>query len=143
MTSTDKDLESLFDEAVRLASRVPAVMQPAAFRVAVELMRTPPNAAEKSRASDPGRPAGPVRRPALNRATSGRPGPQAAIENLLDAGYLDNPRLVGEIRDHLASQGWKYAPKEMATAVLRLLRQRRLSRVKGADGQYLYRSTSV
>jgi hypothetical protein len=138
------ELEDLFDEAAGLAARVPAPMQAAAFQAAVGLLhdasRSPRTGLRPTRSATVGAAARPSNG---GRTPSGRPGPKAAIEGLLVAGYLSDPRLVGDIRDHLASQGWKYAPKEVATAVLRLLREGRLSRSKGTDGQYEYMGTAA
>lgn len=133
---SEGSLEGLFDDAAALAGRVPTSMQAAAFEIAVERLT-----ATKSSAST-----GSVRSPAgrrsrigsTTRPATGRPGPKAAVESLLDGGYLDDPRVVGDIRDYLTSRGWKYAAKEVATAVLRLLREGRLARTRRADGQYQY-----
>jgi hypothetical protein len=128
------DLEDLFDRAAKLAARVPAQMQATAFGLAVQALGGEGSALQ--RRSSPARSA--AKAAVRPRSTAGRPGPKAAVESLIEKGYLNDPRLVGDIRDHLTARGWKYAPKEIATAVLRLLREGTLRRSRGADGQYHY-----
>ena len=68
-------------------------------------------------------------------------GPKSAIASLIDEGYFAEPRTLAVIRDYLSSaKGRRIEPKHVATAVLRLLRDGRLSRERGADGEYEYRA---
>jgi hypothetical protein len=137
MNEPKTELEDLFDRAAALAGRVPASMQGTAFELAVQALGGM-NAKAQPRAAT-GAESRPGSKP---RLASGRPGPKAAVESMIDSGYLNDPRLVGDIRDHLGARGWKYVPKEIATAVLRLLREGSLVRSRGGDGQYRYQRAS-
>lgn len=72
---------------------------------------------------------------------SGRPGPKAMIENLLDGGFFSQGRTISQIQKHLQkAEGRPYKPTELSPALLRLLRQKRLARDENADGQYEYKA---
>jgi hypothetical protein len=57
------------------------------------------------------------------------------VRQLVVEGFLDDPKNVPEIRDHLASaKGRHFQPKAIHTAVLRLLRDNEIVRASGDDG---------
>lgn len=79
--------------------------------------------------------AAPIRR----RGGSGRPGPKAAVEWLLDQGFFKMPRTIGEIQDQLArKRGHQYKVTDLSPALVRLLRDNRLDRERDDAGQYRY-----
>jgi len=70
---------------------------------------------------------------------SGRPGPKAALEDLLNDGYFDKRRRIKEIKTHLESSvGYSYSVQELSPSLLRLVRNEKLAREKDEDKQYGY-----
>ena len=74
-----------------------------------------------------------------SRRSGSRPGPKAAVQALIDAGFFSMPRTSGDIIKHLKhTLGHAYSNDEMAPTVLRLLREGALTRDKNSDNQYEY-----
>lgn len=70
---------------------------------------------------------------------TGRPGPKQIVGELIDQGFFKQPRIIGEIIQHLKeSRGRTYKVTALSPALVRLLRDERLDREKNADGQYEY-----
>jgi hypothetical protein len=64
------------------------------------------------------------------------------VEELIDRGYLAEPRGIDDIRRQLdRGAGQRFTAKAIATSVLRLLREHRLSREQGEDGNYRYQAS--
>jgi len=80
---------------------------------------------------------------ALGARTRRREGPKTAVATLIASGYLDEFRGIDEIRQELDhSSGLRFEAKAIATSVLRLLRERQLTRERGDDNTYRYRSAT-
>jgi hypothetical protein len=74
-------------------------------------------------------------------ATKRRPTPFALLEGLVDSGFFKSPQTIAMIREHMEhKQGRKYKANELSPALLRLLRNGRLSRDKNDNKQYEYSS---
>jgi len=140
------DLRSRLEKAAELTKGLPESVQAEAFRLAFgELSGGTAEQALEAKSPKPSRrlrrrPSGP---PGLETSTRPRrrAGPKAAVEGLIDAGFFASPRSLDEIRSELDhSSGQRFPAKAIATTVLRLLRERRLSRERGADGNYRYRA---
>jgi hypothetical protein len=73
------------------------------------------------------------------RGGSGRPGPKAAVEWLLEQGFLKDPRTIREIQDQLAhKRGHQYKVTDLSPTLVRLLRDNRLDRDRDDAGHYRY-----
>lgn len=74
--------------------------------------------------------------------TSGSPGAHAMITELIASGFFRTPKTIGTIVDHCKSaHGHHYKANECSPALLRLLRDKKLTREKNRDGQYEYTQT--
>ena len=63
------------------------------------------------------------------------------IETLINSGFFSQSRTSGEIQDHLQrSEGRRYKATELSPALLRLIREKKISRETNADGQYDYKA---
>ena len=70
---------------------------------------------------------------------TGRPGPKAALEQLLNSGYFDTPRIIADIREHLRhKRGHTYTLQDLSPTLVRLVRDEKLDRDRNAAGQYEY-----
>jgi hypothetical protein len=69
-----------------------------------------------------------------------RPGPQAHVGQLLEAGYFDEPRKAPDVVEELRARGHLYEPRQLAVALLRLTRNGLLRRIpeKGQKGRKAY-----
>jgi len=134
----EDDLDVLFAEAARIASKVPGPMQGAAFTIAVGRL-SPQLAASRGPTTQTTGSSRAVtgRRP--RAVTSGKRGPKAALEQLTNEGFFDTDRSPSEAREHLRERGWFYEAKGLATGFLRLVRDGGLARRRTPDGQFVYR----
>jgi hypothetical protein len=74
------------------------------------------------------------------KRSSGRPGPRAALNQLLNDGYFDGARRIAEIQQHLAhSRAQKYKVSELSPTLVRMIRDQVLDRNRAGDGQYEYK----
>lgn len=77
-------------------------------------------------------------RPAPKR-TSGRPGPKAAVGQLISSGFFKTARTISEIQGELKhKRGHSYTLQELAPALVRSLRDQTLLRERNSSGQYEY-----
>lgn len=68
-----------------------------------------------------------------------RPGPKAALEQLLNSGYFDTPRIIADIREYLRhKRGHAYTLQDLSPTLVRLVRDEKLDRDRNASGQYEY-----
>lgn len=73
------------------------------------------------------------------KATGGRPGPKAMLEDLIAMGYFKSARTITEVQEHLQRQrGHRYTAQDLSPALVRLLRSGALSRDTNTDGTYEY-----
>jgi hypothetical protein len=71
----------------------------------------------------------------------GRPTPFTVLDDLVASGFFGTPQTIGGIREYLEEkQGRKYKASELSPALLRLLRNGKLTRAKNGDKQYEYSS---
>jgi hypothetical protein len=71
---------------------------------------------------------------------NGRIGPKAALEQLLNSGYFDQPRSLGEIIAYIQERrALTFSRTDMSPALIRLLREEKLERDRNADNQYQYK----
>lgn len=76
------------------------------------------------------------------RKQTGRPGPKKMLSTLIDIGYFSTPRTISQILDHLLElYGRRYKATDLSPALLRLLRDRQLGRIRNADSQYEYKAS--
>jgi hypothetical protein len=136
-------------EAAKLAEGVPTDLRQAAFRAAYEslaggLSDSAATVARTARSHRRTPSAGAAEPQTVARRTTrsgGRTGPKAVIAGLIDEGYFSEARTLAVIREHLSStKGRRIEAKHVATSVLRLLRDGRLARARGTDGEYEYRA---
>ncbi len=67
-------------------------------------------------------------------------GPRASLQDLLEAGYLNEPRTIGDLRSHLESKkGRIFKPSDLSPTLTRMLRDGLLDREKNEAGQYEYK----
>lgn len=80
-----------------------------------------------------------ARRQSKKTSTGGKIGPKAAIMQLIDKGYLDEPRTGPEVQEHLDKQrGIQLGTDQVRMAMLRFVRDEVLRRDEREDGQYEY-----
>lgn len=73
------------------------------------------------------------------KKVAGRPGPKAAIGQLLDAGFFRSGRTISQIQEELQHRrGHGYSVQELAPALVRSIRDQSLSRERNTEGQYEY-----
>lgn len=53
---------------------------------------------------------------------------------LVEEGFLNQPRSLGEVQSKLAEHGWHYSLGSVSTPLIRSVRQRRLRRLQLAEG---------
>ena len=98
--------------------------------------RTPKSKGHKA-ASNDGAPA--AVKTAKRSRSSGSPGAFATISDLVETGFFKTPRTIKAIIEHAGdARGHHYKPNECSPALLRLLRDGKLTRKKNSDGQYEY-----
>jgi len=72
---------------------------------------------------------------------SGRPGPKAALEMLIQEGYFKLYRTIGQIISHLeVKKTHRYSTSDFTATLQRLVRQSKLDRTRNSDGQYEYKT---
>lgn len=78
--------------------------------------------------------------PKTTRAPSkGRPGGRATLETLVTDGFFKSPKAIGQIVEHCdTSLAMKYKQSDFSGPLMRLVREKRLTRKKNPDGQYEY-----
>jgi len=93
----------------------------------------------KSQYSAEASPKSQVRASRKSSRSSGTPGASAAITKLLETGFFKTPKTIGMIVQHCGSaRGHHYKANECSPALLRLVREEKLTREKNTDGQYEY-----
>ena len=76
------------------------------------------------------------------KARRAGPGPTDAVKQLIESGYFDEPRTIGDMRSYLAAKrGLRLEVTDLSPILVRLLRNGALDRDKAENGQYEYRST--
>ena len=81
----------------------------------------------------------PQKAPRVTARSSASPGAFAMISQLLGNEFFKAPRTIGAIVAHCGtSKGHHYKANECSPALLRLLRDGKLTREKNKDGQYEY-----
>lgn len=76
---------------------------------------------------------------ATGKKLPGRPGPKAAIGQLLEAGFFRSTRTISQIQEELQHRrGHGYSVQELSPALVRSIRDESLSRERNSKGQYEY-----
>ena len=154
-------LEKVMAQAAAIASKLPNNLQEAAFNRALdEILDAHASSGRPTQRGSEGEPRAPAPRPGRRprpapaegtpapgrkragpRAASGRPGPKAAVAQLISAGYFRTPRLISTVQEELRhNRGHKYTVQELSPALVRSLREGRLRRERNKHGQYEYSS---
>ncbi|MGC1414988.1 MAG: hypothetical protein WA817_06895, partial [Candidatus Acidiferrum sp.] len=105
-------------------------MKLAAFQTVLQelLQRQRTSTVGSHQPSEPER--APRKRPALLPST----GTTGRLMGLIEEGFFSQQRSLPEIRQVLSERGWHYKPEDIGTPVTRLVRQKRLRRVRVAEG---------
>lgn len=73
------------------------------------------------------------------RRRSGRPGPKAAVADLVHSGFFDKPRGISDVQEELKhKRGHVYTLQELSPALVRSLRDHTVDRKRNELGQYEY-----
>ncbi|MFN2453143.1 MAG: hypothetical protein ABR577_02875 [Pyrinomonadaceae bacterium] len=76
-----------------------------------------------------------------SKKQSGRPGPKVALTTLLTEGFFKTPKTISSIQTEMeANQGYRYKATDLSPALVRMLREKLISREKNSEGQYEYKS---
>lgn len=75
----------------------------------------------------------PLRATGSQRST--KAGPMAGIRLLLEEGKLDSPKDRAEVAELLKQEGWHYSKRVIGVALMRLVRERALTRLKDASAE--------
>jgi hypothetical protein len=68
-----------------------------------------------------------------------RRGPKAALEDLIDEAFFDQPRTINAAQEQLRhKRGVRFSLQELSPSLVRLLREGRLDRDRNESGQYEY-----
>lgn len=138
------EIRELFRNALQLAEELPDKMQEAGFNKAVDLLAqregreqvTNRGKEQRGHASSSRPRSTPVR-----PKRSGRPGPKAAIAELVDTEFLRGFRTVPQMQDQLKQKrGHEYSLNELAISAVRLVRDDVLDRETNKEGKYAYKS---
>jgi hypothetical protein len=91
--------------------------------------------ARKAAATNPSdQPAKPARSPA-----KGRPSGKVTLDSLVSEGFFKSPKTIGQMVEHCdTSLAMKYRQSDFSGPLMRLVREKRLTRKKNTDGQYEY-----
>lgn len=74
-----------------------------------------------------------------SRTGRSRPGPKQLLEALIEEGFFDQARIISDIAGHISdTRGRTYKSTDLSPTLVRLLREKKLSRSKNSDGQYEY-----
>lgn len=74
-----------------------------------------------------------------SRRTSGRPGPKAMIDSLIEEGYFKQGRTVNEIIEKCShDKAYQYKNSDFSPTLGRSVRANQLKRAKNDEGQYEY-----
>jgi hypothetical protein len=150
----EKQLKALFERASKIAESVPQSMQEAAFNRALNLLlkeqEFEPDEQPDKKPTGHAKPQGRKHRPKTGqaekvrftpKAQSGRPGPKAVLQELVNGGFFKSPKTIGDIQSHLAKKkGQHYKTTELSPTLLRLIRDEVLDRDENKNGQYEYKS---
>ena len=69
----------------------------------------------------------------------GRPGGKVTLDTLVSEGFFKSAKTIGQIVDHCdSSLAMKYRQSDFSGPLMRLVREKSLSRKKNTDGQYEY-----
>lgn len=69
----------------------------------------------------------------------GRPGGKATLDTLVADSFFKSPKTIGQIVEHCdTSLAMKYKQSDFSGPLMRLVREKRLTRKKNTDGQYEY-----
>ena len=80
-------------------------------------------------------------KPRRATASGSRPGPKAAVDTLIQAGFFSKPKVLGDIQAHLqVERGYAYAVTDLSPAMTRAVRSGGLKRSRREDGQYEYQA---
>ena len=80
-----------------------------------------------------------VKKKVTGKKVGGRPGPKAAIGQLLNSGFFRSARTISEIQEELQHRrGHGYSVQELSPALVRSVRDQSLSRERNSEGQYEY-----
>ncbi len=73
-------------------------------------------------------------------APKGRPGPTQIIESLIDSGFFNSKKLIGDIVQHCkTNMALTYKSTDISPILVKLVRDQKLKRVKNSEsGQYEY-----
>jgi hypothetical protein len=72
---------------------------------------------------------------------TGRPGPKAMVEVLIQEGFFKQPRTIGHMLSHLEEKKThRYATSDFTATFQRLVRQSKLERTRNSEGQYEYKA---
>ena len=73
---------------------------------------------------------------------SGRPGPKAILEVLIQEGFFKQTRTIGQILSHLEEKKThRYSTSDFTATLQRMVRQSKLDRTRNSQGQYEYKTT--
>jgi hypothetical protein len=149
----DDKLKQAFQRAAEISKSVPAALQEAAFNRALDAL-LPKSSREQIKDPKPRRGGrgsrrkgseakngqAPVAKKQGARKTSGRLGPKAALEELLQTTFWSQPRTIGQLQEHLkTTRGHTFKITDLSPALVRLLREKKLERTKNKDNQYEYK----
>lgn len=65
-------------------------------------------------------------------------GPRGVVEDLLAEGFFKSRRSLSDVRDELRRGGHMYKATDLSPAMIRLVRDKQLKRVRGEEGRWAY-----
>lgn len=76
---------------------------------------------------------------ATRSPAKGRPGGKATLEGLVESGFFKTPKTIGAMVEHCdTTLAMKYKQSDFSGPLMRLVREKLLTRKKNSDGQYEY-----
>lgn len=97
----------------------------------------PPKARKRARKNGKAGPALPSK--TSRSPAKGRPGGKVTLGTLVADGFFKSPKTIGQIVEHCdTSRALKYKQSDFSGPLMRLVREKILTRKKNSDGQYEY-----
>lgn len=62
-------------------------------------------------------------------------GAKGRVEELVREGFFAEPRTVAEVRSELQRHGWHHASRELSRALIRVVREKKLRRIKEPENE--------
>jgi hypothetical protein len=74
-------------------------------------------------------------KPELKHKAKQPKGPKGRVEELIEEGFFGKKRTIGEVKAGMEAHGWFHRVQELNPALLRLIKEKRLRRIKEPENE--------